>query len=218
MADGPNKADYPAGVAVRHPVVAFFEPLIVWFGDRAGLARWRRELLGRAEGRVVEIGAGAGPNFRHYPPGARVAATEPDPHMLKRARRSARKRPGITVQQASADALPFADDTVDTVVGTAVLCSVPDQAAALADIKRVLKPGGSYLFIEHVRSDDPALAARQDRGERRQVRFGGGCHPNRATLDAIIAAGLEPERIEHLQLPGSKLTKPAIFGAARKPR
>ena len=165
----------------------------------------------------MEIGAGAGPNFRHYPPGAEVAATEPDPHMLKRARKSARKTPGVTVHQASADALPFADDSVDTVVGTGVLCTVPDQAAALADIKRVLKPGGRYLLFEHVRSDDPELAAKQDRGERRQVRLGGGCHPNRATLDAIVAAGFETERVEHRRLPGPKLTSTGIFGAARKP-
>jgi ubiquinone/menaquinone biosynthesis C-methylase UbiE len=204
-------------VAEGHPIVAFFEPFIVWFGDRTGLAEWRRELLAKAQGKIVEIGAGAGPNFRHYPPGVEVTATEPDPHMLKRAKRSARKGPGITVQQASAEALPFDDGTVETVVGTAVLCSVPDQAAALADIKRVLKPGGRFLFFEHVRSDDPELAAKQDRGERRQVRFGGGCHPNRATLDAIIAAGFEAGDIEHRQLPGSKLTRPAIFGVARKP-
>jgi SAM-dependent methyltransferase len=204
-------------VTVGHPIVAFLEPLIVWLGDRAGLAKWRRELLEKADGRVVEIGAGAGPNFRHYPPGVEVTATEPDPHMLKRAKRSARKRTGITVEQASAGALPFGDQTVDTVVGTAVLCTVLDQAAALADIKRVLKPGGTYLFFEHVRSDDPEHAAKQDRGEQRQVRFGGGCHPNRPTLDAIIAAGFETEGVEPRQLPGPKLTRPGIFGVARKP-
>jgi SAM-dependent methyltransferase len=107
---------------------------------------------------------------------------------------------------------------VDTVVGTGVLCTVPDQAAALADIKRVLKPGGRFMFFEHVRSDDPELAARQDRGEPRQMRFGGGCHPNRATLDAIIAAGFETDGVEHRQIPGSpKLTRSGIFGVARKP-
>jgi ubiquinone/menaquinone biosynthesis C-methylase UbiE len=200
-----------------HPIVAFFEPFTAWYGDRAGLREWRRELLAGAQGRVVEIGAGAGPNFRHYPPGLEVTATEPDPHMLKRARRAARKWPGVTVEQAPAEALPFADATVDTVVGTGVLCTVPDQTAALADIRRVLKPGGRFLFFEHVRSDDPELAARQDRGERRQMRFGGGCHPNRATLAAIIAAGFQPEDVEHRTFHGPKLTRPAIFGAVRKP-
>jgi ubiquinone/menaquinone biosynthesis C-methylase UbiE len=201
----------------RHPIVAFFEPFIVWFGDRAGLAKVRHELLQPVQGKVVEIGAGAGPNFRHYPPGVEVTATEPDPYMLKRARRSARKRPGVRVEQASADALPFADGSIDTVVGTAVLCTVPDQAAALAEIKRVLKPGGRYVLLEHVRSGDPELAARQDRAEPRQMRFGGGCHPNRATLDAIIAAGFESGHVEHRELPGSKLTRSGVFGAARKP-
>jgi ubiquinone/menaquinone biosynthesis C-methylase UbiE len=204
-------------VAQGHPIVAFFGPFTAWFTDRAGLREWRHSLLQRAEGRVVEIGAGSGPNFRHYPTGVQVTATEPDPHMLRHARKSARKVSGVTVQRASADALPFPGASVDTVVGTLVLCSVPDQATALADVNRVLKAGGRFLFMEHVRSDDPELAARQDRGERRQVRFGGGCHPNRDTLRAILAAGFEPEHVEHRQFPGTKLTRPAIWGVARKP-
>jgi ubiquinone/menaquinone biosynthesis C-methylase UbiE len=205
-------------MAEGHPIVAFFEPLIVWFGERIGLGEWRRRLLKDADGRIVEIGAGAGPNFRHYPGGVVVEATEPDPHMLKRAKKAARKAGrGFTVERAGAEALPFPDGSVDTVVSTGVFCTVPDQATALAEVKRVLKPGGKLLLMEHVRSADPGLAAKQDKAERRQVRFGGGCHPNRDTLSAVVAAGFDTEAIEHRRLPGSKLTSAAIFGVARKP-
>jgi ubiquinone/menaquinone biosynthesis C-methylase UbiE len=206
-------------MAEGHPIVAFFEPLIVWFGERLGLGEWRRRLLRNADGRIVEIGAGAGPNFRHYPGGAVVEATEPDPHMLRRARKAARKAgPGFTVERAGAEALPFPDGSVDTVVSTGVFCTVPDQAAALAEVRRILKPTGKLLLMEHVRSDDPGVAAKQDRAEPRQVRFGGGCHPNRETLAAVTAAGFDTEDVEQVKLPGSKLTRAAIFGVARKPR
>jgi ubiquinone/menaquinone biosynthesis C-methylase UbiE len=205
-------------MAEGHPIVAFFEPLIVWFGERRGFAELRRRLLEHAEGRIVEIGAGAGPNFRHYRLGVVVEATEPDPHMLKRAKRAARKAgERVTVERAGAEALPFADGSVDTVVSTGVFCSVPDQAAALAEVKRILKPGGKLLLMEHVRSDDPGLAAKQDKAEPRQVRFGGGCHPNRDTLSALAAAGFDTEAIEHQNLPLPKLTRRAILGVARKP-
>jgi hypothetical protein len=110
-----------------HPIFAFFCRWAGWLGDRAGFAARRRRLLADAEGAVVEIGAGTGLSFRPYPAGLQVLATEPDPHMLKAARK--------------------AD----------VLCSVPDQAAALAEAERVLRPGG-MLLLEHVRAADPALA------------------------------------------------------------
>jgi SAM-dependent methyltransferase len=206
-------------VSEGHPLFAFFYPILGWLGERFGGFGERRErLLAGAEGRVVEIGAGNGLNFRHYPPGVEVVATEPDPHMLKRARKTARRSPvKLSLQQAPADALPLPDASVDTVVSTLVLCTVPDQAAALAEAKRVLKPGGKLLFLEHVRSDDPKIAEMQDRREPMQMRLGAGCHPNRDTLAAIVAAGFQPETVDHPKFPGMKITSPGLTGVARKP-
>ena len=202
----------------HHPVFAAWYR---WFGglaDRGGFADHRRRLLVEARGVVVEIGAGTGLNFRHYPAGVEVVATEPDPHMLKGARRAARKaRATLSLRQAPAEALPLPTGSADTVVSTLVLCSVPDQAAALAEAVRVLKPGGRLLLLEHVRASDPGLAGEQDRRERTQVRFAGGCHPNRDTLAAVVAAGFEAGAVEPVTLPGMRLTRPGIAGVARKP-
>jgi ubiquinone/menaquinone biosynthesis C-methylase UbiE len=138
--------------------------------------------------------------------------------MLKAARRAARKaRVKLTLRQAPAEALPLAGASVDTVVSILGLCSVPDQAVALAEANRVLKPGGRLLLLEHVRAGDPALARRQDRGERRQVRFAGGCHPNRDTLLAVAAAGFDADGVGAVTLPGMRITSPGIMGLARKP-
>jgi ubiquinone/menaquinone biosynthesis C-methylase UbiE len=201
-----------------HPIFACCYRLLGWLGDRAGFAARRRRLLADAEGAVVEIGAGTGLSFRHYPAGLQVLATEPDPHMLKAARKAARKAGAtLTLKQAPAEALPLGDATVDTVVAILVLCSVPDQAVALAEANRVLRPGGRLLLLEHVRAADPALARRQDRSERRQVRFAGGCHPNRDTLRAVAAAGFDTSGVRAVTLPGMKITSPGVAGMARKP-
>jgi ubiquinone/menaquinone biosynthesis C-methylase UbiE len=200
-----------------HPIFAAFYRWAGWLGDRAGFAARRQRLLADAAGVVVEIGAGTGLNFRHYPAGLDVLATEPDLHMLKAARKAARKaKAELTLRQAPAEALPLEDGSADTVVSVLVLCSVPDQAAALAEANRVLKPGGRLLLLEHVRAADPALASRQDRGERRQVRFAGGCHPNRDTLRAVAAAGFDTGGVQAVTLPGMKITSPGIAGVARK--
>jgi SAM-dependent methyltransferase len=206
-------------VSEGHAVFAFFYPILGWLGERfGGFGERRDRLLANAEGRVVEIGAGNGLNFSHYPDGVEVVATEPDPHMLKRAQKAARRATvKISLQRAPADALPMPDASVDTVVSTLVLCTVPDQAAALAEAKRVLRPGGKLLFLEHVRSDDPKIAEIQDRREPMQMRLGAGCHPNRDTLAAIVAAGFEPEAVKHPTFPGMKITRPGLSGVARKP-
>jgi SAM-dependent methyltransferase len=123
----------------------------------------------------------------------------------------------VTLQQAAAAALPLGDASADTVVSVLVLCSVPDQAAALAEADRVLRPGGKLLLVEHVRAGDPAVARRQDRREGFHVRFAGGCHPNRDTLRAIAAAGFDTAAVRQVTLPGTRLTRPGIEGVARKP-
>jgi SAM-dependent methyltransferase len=201
-----------------HPVFAVLYRWLGALGDRTGFAERRRRLLAAAEGTVVEIGAGTGLNFRHYPAGVEVLATEPDPHMLRAALRATRGATArLTVRQAPAESLPLPDASVDTVVSTRVLCSVPDQAAALAEANRVLRPGGRLVLVEHVRAADPAVARRQDRREGFQVRFAGGCHPNRDTLGAVAAAGFDTAAVQRVTLPGIRITSPGIQGVARKP-
>ena len=173
-------------------------------------------LLQDAYGRVLEIGGGTGFNLPHYPDSVdELIVTEPSTGMLDRAKRRAGElgRP-VELVQASAEELPLPDDSFDTVVSTLVLCAVDDQARSLAEIKRVLKPDGALLFIEHVRAEDPGLARWQDRLERPWHAIA-LCHPNRATLEAIEAAGFEVERLERGDLPKSlPLVRPMITGRA----
>ncbi len=177
----------------------------------------RRAVIGQARGRVLEIGAGTGFNLAYYPPEVEeIVVTEPSRGMIERAeRRAAELGRLVQIVGASAEQLPFEDASFDTVVSTLVLCSVEDQGRALAEIRRVLKPGGRLLFIEHVRSDDPRLARWQDRLERPWGVIGMGCHPNRATLEQIEAGGFEVEELERGKLPKSPpLVRPMISGRA----
>lgn len=203
--------------AQGHRIFASFYPIIGWLTE-LGFGERRRRLIAGAEGRIVEIGAGTGLNFRHYGPEADVLATEPDPHMLGRAWKAARRaRAKISLRRAAAESLPVPDGSADVVVSTLVLCSVQDPRAALAEARRVLRPGGKFLFLEHVRSQDPRLTSRQDRRDRLWARVAGGCHPNRDTWASIVAAGFEPEMVDREDLPGLKILRPAISGVARKP-
>jgi ubiquinone/menaquinone biosynthesis C-methylase UbiE len=202
-----------------HPVFAAFFDRMSRSAEKRGLGDLRHEVLASATGFVVEIGAGTGLNFTHYPAGVtRVAATEPDPHMLRRAREAARHATvPLRVERAAADELPFEDETVDTVVGTLVFCTIPNQARALAEIHRILKPGGRFLFLEHVRSEDPGLAKWQDRIQPVWSWFGAGCRPNRDTPAAIERAGFELERLERFPFsPNVIVDKPHAKGIARK--
>jgi len=177
-------------------------------------------VLRDARGRVVELGAGTGLNFPRYPRSVdEVVATEPDPHMLRRASRAATTAGvPITLRQAGAEGLPFEDDSVDTVVATFVLCTVPDPAAALSETRRILKPGGALLFLEHVRAQDPRLARWQDRIRGPWGFFAAGCHPNRDTPSSIERAGFEVERIDRFPFaPAMPLIRPHSKGVARKP-
>ena len=122
-------------------------------------ANVRRALVSLARGSVLELGAGTGLNLDLYPDGLdRLVMAEPEPNMVKRLEQR-RERLGrrAEIVRAAAEALPFADDTFDTVVSTMVLCTVPDPTRALDEVRRVLRPDGSLLFVEHVRSDDPGL-------------------------------------------------------------
>jgi SAM-dependent methyltransferase len=161
--------------------------------ERAGLGEARAALLRGVEGRVLEIGAGTGWNVVRYPPGTDVTYTEPDPHMGKRLRAK-----GVDVVAAGAEALPFADDSFDTVVSTLVLCTVPDVPATLREIRRVLRPGGKLRFLEHVRADPGTKLERwQDRLHGPWHAVACGCHCNRDTLSSLAAAGFSVEDVRH---------------------
>jgi ubiquinone/menaquinone biosynthesis C-methylase UbiE len=183
------------------------------------LTGMRRRLIGDAAGATVEIGAGTGPNLSHYGSGvSRLVLIEPDHHMARRLRRRvAATRPDAVVVEATAESLPFEDESFDTAVVTAVLCTVGNPAAALAEIRRVLRPGGRFLFAEHVRSDDPRLARWQDRLRAPWGALANGCRPNRETLATIRSSGLEVERLERGELPKvPAIVRPLVMGAARK--
>jgi ubiquinone/menaquinone biosynthesis C-methylase UbiE len=208
---------------------AVLKPLFLWCyaatydlfngpAERAGLAGQRRDLLAEATGAAIEIGAGTGLNLPHYPPAVtRLALIEPDPQMRRRLeRRAARLGRSAEILGATADRLPFPDASFDTAVVTFTLCSVPDEQAALAEITRVLAPGGRLLFLEHVRSTDPGIAAKQDKAPFPYPLI--GCHPNRDTLRHIAASPLAVESVRTGDLPKApKIERPMIVGTARRP-
>ena len=184
--------------------------------EEAGLRSLRQGLLAGASGRVLEIGGGTGANLPSY--GAAVESltvTEPEPPMLRRLERRVREQAPLTnVLQASAEDLPFEDDTFDTAVSTLVLCGVSDQPRALRELRRVLRPGGQLMFIEHVRSDDARLARLQDRMNGLN-RFVACCECNRPTLDAIQAEGFEVTQLERTTLKKvPPFVRPLIVGTA----
>jgi SAM-dependent methyltransferase len=188
--------------------------------EDAGLRDKRRALLTRARGRTLEIGAGTGVNLELYPDSdIDLVLTEPDSHMhhqLERKLAALGRRAELA--DAGAERLPFPDASFDTAVATLVFCTIPDPDAALVEIERVLKPGGSLLFLEHVRADDPGRARWQDGLERPWGWFGRGCHPNRDTLATIEGSGLELFEVEHGHI--SKVppvVSPLIVGEARRP-
>lgn len=186
--------------------------------EDAGLRERRRVLLQSARGRVLEIGAGTGLNLPHYGGSVtELVLTEPSPYMAARLRRKLGDRPARVVE-APAEALPFDDGTFDCVVCTLVLCSVRDAARAVAEIGRVLRPGGRVLFIEHVRAEDPRLARWQDRLQRPWGVIGEGCHPNRDTLATLEAGGLAVEQLERGRMPKAPpIVRPTIDGTAVRP-
>src|SRR3990170_5123398 len=185
--------------------------------ERAGFADMRARALEHASGRVLEIGAGTGLNLVRYPAGAaELVLTEPEPAMARKLQKKLRGQPLIArVVDASAEALPFEDASFDTAVSTIVLCSVEDPARALGELRRVLKPGGRLLFLEHVRAEDPRLARWQDRLNPVWRAVANGCNCNRDTLAAIEAAGFAVEQVERtLFAKAPPWTRPLILGRA----
>jgi ubiquinone/menaquinone biosynthesis C-methylase UbiE len=203
------------------------KPIFARFYDRflgrdklRGEAELRAELVAGLTGRVVEVGVGNGISFEHYPPEvSELVAVEPEPYLRAQAQRAAHRLPlAIRVVSGVADSIDAADASFDAVVVAGVLCSVPDQAAALAEFRRLVRPGGELRFYEHVRSRRPGFARYQDRVDPLWSRAMGGCHPNRDTLAAIETAGFELEHCRGFGFPPEARAYPVaprIIGVAR---
>ncbi|HEY7529535.1 MAG TPA: class I SAM-dependent methyltransferase [Gemmatimonadota bacterium] len=195
--------------------------------EDAGLREWRQQLLSGLGGDVLEIGPGTGLNLPHYPETVRrLVLSEPDRHM-RRKLAGKLERPGdipahvrerAELVDAPAETLPFPDRSFDAVVVTLVLCSVRDLPRTLAEIRRVLRPGGRFVFVEHVASDDPKVVRWQKRLEPFWIHLAGNCHLARRSGDAIAASGLEIESLESVSIPKTiAIGRPGIRGVARKP-
>ena len=185
-----------------------------------GEDRLRDELAAGLVGRVVEVGPGNGINFKHFPATVdELVAVEPEPYLRRAAERTAESVPvNVRVVGGTAGNLPLESESADAVVVAGVLCSVPDPAAALAEFRRVLRPGGELRFYEHVRSARPGFARYQDAVDRVWPRLMGGCHPNRDTLGAIREAGFGIERVRSFGFPAHARAYPVlprILGSAR---
>lgn len=216
----------PKGPAVAsgfsHPVFARAYRLLSVGAERAGSAEHRREALAGLRGRVIEVGAGNGLNFAHYPPEvSEVVAVEPEPYLRGRASAAAADAPiPVTVVAGHAEQLPAPDGAFDAAVASLVLCSVPDQAAALAELYRVVRAGGELRFYEHVRGERPAAARWQDRLDRVWPHLAGGCHPNRDTVAAIERAGFRlswQRRFEFQPCVLASPVAPHVIGLAERP-
>jgi len=206
----------------RHPLFARLYPRISHTAEQRGGAEHRTALLEGLQGRVVEIGAGHGLNFAYYPQGVtHVLAVEPEPRLFALAQRASESSPvPVQVTRALAEALPVEDASFDAAVVSLVLCTVADQAAALREIRRVLRPGGELRFYEHVVSERPA-AARIQRALDATIYppLAGGCRCARDTRAAIRSAGFAIEREERFSFKLSPVAPaiPHILGMARAP-
>ena len=183
--------------------------------DRRAYGRRKRALLGGLGPTVVEIGAGAGVNAEYLAPGTRWLAVEPNAFLHDDIRRAAeRARLALSLHTATAEALPFPDASADAVISTLVLCSVDDPARALAEVRRVLRPGGRFVFIEHVAADAGSLLLRLQRGLRAPWGLvADGCRPDRETETFIRAAGFADVVVERFRMPLG-LVAPHIAGTA----
>jgi SAM-dependent methyltransferase len=204
---------------VRHPVFARFYAMASPGIERKGAATHRAEMLDGIAGRVLELGAGNGLNFAHYPATVtEVLAVEPERYLRERATAEAARAPvPITVVPGLADALPAEDGAFDAAVASLVLCTVPDQVAALAELRRVLRPGGALHFYEHVVGTG-RLATAQSWLDRSGVwpHFVGGCHSARDTAAAIAASGFAIERARRFDFPIGPVPVPHVIGVARR--
>ncbi|MFC8371262.1 MULTISPECIES: class I SAM-dependent methyltransferase [unclassified Streptomyces] len=207
-----------------HPLFArFYATLAGPALEKAGIAEHRRRLLAGLTGEVIEIGAGNGLNFPHYPPEVtRVVAVEPEPNLRALARDEAHRAPvPVEVEAARAERLPFPDASFDAAVVCLALCSIADPGTALAELHRVLRPDGRLRFFEHIQAGSPAVR-RVQRVLDATVwpRLMGGCHTGRDTRSAIIAAGFTLTAVDRFDFPRTRIPMPAaahILGTAVRP-
>jgi ubiquinone/menaquinone biosynthesis C-methylase UbiE len=210
--------------AVHHPVFArFYARMSVIADAKGGVAAHREELLTGLSGRVIEIGAGNGLNFPHYPSAvSEVVALEPERSLRHLAVQAARRSEvPVDVVPGAAEALPVKSEAFDAAVASLVLCSVRDLPRALCEIRRVLRPGGELRFFEHGLADGKVLAGTQRAVDRTvwPLLFG-GCHTARDTIAAIEAAGFELGTYRKLRVPERGIpfpTSPCVLGVARRP-
>ncbi|GAA2628306.1 class I SAM-dependent methyltransferase [Streptomyces vastus] len=209
----------------RHPVFARFYAKVAGPAlDKAGITEHRKRLLSGLTGEVVEIGAGNGLNFAHYPPEVkRVLAVEPEPRLRAMAEQSARTTSvQVDVIDGVAEQLPVPDGSFDAAVVCLTLCSVADPRAALAELHRALRPGGQLRFFEHVRADSPAMRRVQHAVDATVwPLLMGGCHTGRDTQAAITATGFTLTSLEKFAFPETRVPSPAathILGTAERPR
>lgn len=208
-------------VPVDHPLFARLYSRLA-AREPAQVRDHRRRLLAGLSGRVVEIGAGSGANFAHYPPGVtEVVAVEPEPFLRREAAEAARAASvPVTLLDATAERLPLADGAVDVGVACLMLCSVDDQASVLAELRRVIRPGGELRYYEHVLGRRPAVARVQRAVDRLfWPRAFGNCHTARDTPAAIAAAGFAVQDQERLWAPPCRLAVPVgphVIGVARR--
>jgi ubiquinone/menaquinone biosynthesis C-methylase UbiE len=210
------------GETISHPIFARVYARFAQTSERRGGAEHRRQLLAGLSGRVLELGAGSGANFPHYPASVgEVTAVEPEPYLRGRARRAAADAAAaISVEPGDADSLPGATASFDAGVVALVLCSVPDQHHALAELFRVIRPGGELRFYEHVIASSPLEARLQRTADALfWPRIAGGCHLARDTTAAIERAGFTIEKCERFAFsPAAYLPRdPHILGVARRP-
>lgn len=209
---------------VHHPLFArAWERWAPYLEERAGVRRHRARLLEGLSGRVIEIGAGSGLNFAHYPGTvSEVVAIEPERRLRRAAVEAARRAEvPVDVVPGLAEALPVKSEAFDAAVACLVLCSVRDQRRALAEIRRVLRPGGELRLLEHVRSEHAGAAALQ-RAVDRAVwpALFGGCHTGRDTLAAVAGAGLRLGPVRRLRIPDGPLPVPSaphVLATAYRP-
>jgi ubiquinone/menaquinone biosynthesis C-methylase UbiE len=186
-------------------------------GEKLTMGRLRSELVANARGRTLEIGAGTGANIPYYPHDIELILAEPfEPMRRQLERKLTEGASSATTLDASAEALPLDDGSVDTVVSTLVLCTVDFPDRALAEVARVLRPQGQLLFIEHVRSHSPRLGRWQDRLETPWRHFAAGCRCNRDTIASIAAAGFSTEHEDKHWKGGPPIVAPLVTGRAVK--
>ncbi len=213
---------HEAGADLPRPMFARIYAAMIPRMDAGGLAELRDELLADLSGSVVEIGCGNGMNFKHYPDTVTtVHAVEPEPHLRALAQDAAKnKTVDITVTGGTGDALPLEDESVDAAVLCMVLCSVPDQESAVAELRRVVRPGGTLVFLEHCASDRPGIARFQKAADATLwPLMAGGCHLGRDTLAALRSGGFVVEAVRTPDRPGGigEAIAPHIIGRASRP-